>query len=120
MAVPLKGSRLITVDGAVYRWYVRRRPSYIQGLARSPLTFAVELAGRHGRVLVVSVTDVRHPGNWLHQPSLAVRPAVVAAVIRMALDRGWQPAGSGAPFRLKVPSHEFPEAARTTARSRWT
>ncbi|TMR88031.1 hypothetical protein EJK15_68485 [Nonomuraea basaltis] len=56
MAIPKKGSRHITVDGAVLRWRVRRKPTYCQGNGWGPMTFAVELADRkvssqlrHGR-----------------------------------------------------------------------
>lgn len=33
MAIPKKGSRLITVDGIVYRWWVRRKPTSARGTA---------------------------------------------------------------------------------------
>lgn len=42
MALVRKGSRRIVVDGTVYRWRLRGRPTYFQGLAWSPCTFAVE------------------------------------------------------------------------------
>ena len=32
MSMPRKGSRLITVDGTIYRWPVRPKPTYCQGL----------------------------------------------------------------------------------------
>jgi hypothetical protein len=32
MTLPRKGSRPITVDGVAYRWIVRRKPSYSQGI----------------------------------------------------------------------------------------
>lgn len=37
-----QGSRLITVDGTAYRWRLRGRSTYLQGLAWAPCTFAVE------------------------------------------------------------------------------
>ncbi len=42
MAMPRKGSRLITVDTVTYRWLVRRRPTLSQACGWRPLTFAVE------------------------------------------------------------------------------
>ncbi|SCK10016.1 hypothetical protein YUWDRAFT_00455 [Streptomyces sp. AmelKG-D3] len=44
MALIRKGSRQIVVDGTAYRWRLRGRPTYFQGLAWSPCTFAVEHA----------------------------------------------------------------------------
>ncbi len=32
MAIPKRGSRNIVVNGESYRWYMRRRPTYSQGL----------------------------------------------------------------------------------------
>jgi hypothetical protein len=49
MALVRKGSRRIVVDGTVYRWRLRGRPTYFQGLAWSPCTFAVEHADTPGR-----------------------------------------------------------------------
>ena len=43
MAIPIKGSRRIVVDGTAYRWRIRRKPTRIQADygCGSPLTFAV-------------------------------------------------------------------------------
>ena len=38
MALVRKGSRQIVVDGTAYRWRLRGRPTYSQGLAWSPCT----------------------------------------------------------------------------------
>ncbi len=113
MALAVKGSRLITVNGSVYRWRLRRKPSYNQACLGAPLTFAVELADASGSVLAVSVPDVSHPGSLVARSSLIVRPALVAAVIQAALDRGWQPAVAGAPFRLNVASRDLPAEVKT-------
>ena len=113
MALAVKGSRLITVDGTVYRWRMRRNPTYGQQCLGSPLTFAVELAGARGTVLAVTVPDVSHPASLVAGSSLIVRPALVTAVIRTALGRGWQPAAPGAPFRLSLASADLPAEAKT-------
>jgi hypothetical protein len=100
MALNRKGSRLIIVDGVTYRWRIRRKPSYMQGLCWTPLAYAVELADdRPGRTLVVT-TGQPHPGNWLDVAAEPVRPAHVAASIREAQAQGWEPAESGSPFLL--------------------
>lgn len=115
MALAVKGSRLITVDGAVYRWRMRRRPTYYQECLGGPLTFAVELAGAGGSVLAVTISDASRPDSLIliGKPSLIVRPALVEAVIRVALNRGWQPAASGPQIRLALAADEFPAEVKT-------
>jgi hypothetical protein len=115
MALTVKGSRLITVDGAVYRWLMRRTPSYHQECLGGPLTFGVELADARGSVLAVTVPDADRPDSLVlaARPSLIVRPALVAAVIRTALSRGWQPAATGPQFQLSLALADLPAEART-------
>ncbi|MFD8412147.1 hypothetical protein ACFV2Q_10380 [Streptomyces sp. NPDC059650] len=99
MALVKKGSRLITVDGTTYRWRLRGRPTYDQGLAMSPLTYAVEHAQIPGTTLVIT-TNQPHPNNWLGTAGSPVLPAHVADSIRTALTDGWTPQTPGSPFRL--------------------
>ncbi|MEU8335353.1 hypothetical protein [Micromonospora tulbaghiae] len=98
MALTKKGSRLITVDGVVYRWRVRGRPTYAQALGQRPLTLAVEQADCKGSVLLVSMPQ-DHPSNWFGGPSIPVLPSQVAAVIRKALTEGWRPSQLATAFR---------------------
>lgn len=63
MAIPKKGSRLITIDDMTFRWCVRRKPTYCQGNSWGPMTFAVELPGVSGRVPLVSLPCSR-PDAW--------------------------------------------------------
>lgn len=81
MALVRKGSRRIVVDGTAYRWRLRRRPTYSQGLAWSPCTFAVEHADAPGTTLVVT-TNQPHPSNWVGREAKPVLPADVAEAIR--------------------------------------
>ncbi|GAA0426676.1 hypothetical protein Aca07nite_36770 [Actinoplanes capillaceus] len=101
MAIPRKGSRLITVDGTVYRWAVRAKPTYCQGLNWGPLTFAVEHADAPGQVLTV---DTRSPrlDNWLNLPGTPVTPRTVEHSIRTALATGWKPDRSDGVFKLTL------------------
>jgi hypothetical protein len=99
MALVRKGARRITVDGAAYRWRVRGRPTYGQGMVWSPLTYAVELADSPGTTLVVT-TDQPHPGNWLGSTAAPLLPSHVAESIRTARAGGWTPGAHGSPFRL--------------------
>jgi hypothetical protein len=84
MALGRKGARRIVVDGTVYRWRLRPRPTYFQGLAWSPCTFAVEHADTPGTTLVVT-TNQPHPSNWIGREARAVLPADVAQAIERAL-----------------------------------
>ncbi|WP_436775000.1 hypothetical protein [Yinghuangia sp. YIM S09857] len=101
MALAEKGSRRIVVDSVVYRWRLRRRPTYCQGVGWTPCSYAVEREGVSGTVLVVR-TDKAHPGNWIALPRVPVLPSEVARTIRLALSRGWDPQASGAPFILDL------------------
>jgi hypothetical protein len=101
MSLAVKGSRLITVDGIIYRWRLRRRPSYNQACFEAPLTFAVELAGADSSVLAVEIPDVSHPGNLAGTRS---RLALVVPV------HGRRRAGGGkrgVEGRIQV-GHQFP------------
>ena len=106
MTLARKGTRPITVDDVPYRWKVRRRPSYSQGIGESSLIFAVELADRPGTTLVVSLPWA-HPSNWLGLPAEAVRPRLVADTIRRALAQGWEPSRPGSTFRLSYRGDEL-------------
>ena len=103
MAIPRKGSRLITVDGAVYRWKVRHKPTYSQGLGWGLLTFAVEHADAPGQVLSVETRSPRLD-NWLDLLGKPVTPLIVEQSVRTALTAGWEPNRSGGVFRLALAS----------------
>jgi hypothetical protein len=96
-----EGSRRIVVDGMVYRWRVRGRPTYAQGLAWSPCTFAVEHADTSGATLVVT-TGRPHPGNWVGREAEPVLPSGVADAVRAALREGWTPTVQGPAFHLDL------------------
>jgi hypothetical protein len=101
MAIPRKGSRLITVDGTLYRWTVRPKPTYSAALAWTPLTFAVEQADAPGQILLVSTASPRLD-NWLGLPGAPVTPRLVEHGVRTAIATGWLPSRSGSAFRLSL------------------
>ncbi|MEU7741741.1 hypothetical protein [Nonomuraea sp. NPDC049158] len=107
MAMPKKGSRLITVGGAAFRWRVRHKPTYRQGDTWSPLTFTVERAEQPGNVLVVSLPCAR-PDNWQGERTITIRPVLVAGCVQRALEQGWNSSQRGAPFTLTVTEDELP------------
>ncbi|WP_432013701.1 hypothetical protein [Streptomyces cucumeris] len=99
MALVRKGARRIVVDDTAYRWRLRRKPTYPQGLAWSPCTYAVEHADVPGTTLVVT-TNQPHPSNWPGRAAKPTLPSDVADAIRHALDAGWSPTLPGHPFHL--------------------
>lgn len=101
MAIPRKGSRLIAVNGTVYRWAVRAKPTYCQGLNWGRLTFAVEHADTPGQVLSVE-TQSPQLDNWLNLPGKPVTPLTVEQSVRTALATGWKPDRSDGVFRLAL------------------
>lgn len=114
MALVKKGSRSITVDSVTYRWRVRGRATYDQGLGQRPLSYAVEHADTPGTTLVVT-TNQPHPSNWLDIPANPVLPAHVADAIRAARAKGWVPEEPGSPFLLDQ-SEGFTPPLRPTSR----
>ncbi|MEU6795723.1 hypothetical protein ABZ907_28870 [Nonomuraea wenchangensis] len=108
MAIPKKGSRLISVDGTVFRWRVRRKPTYCQGNSWGPMTFAVELAGASGRVLLVLLPCSR-PDAWWGERTMAIRPALVTATIRTALSHGWDTQQVGNTYELALTDEDLTE-----------
>jgi hypothetical protein len=101
MALGTKGSRRIAVDGASYRWRIRRKPTYCQAMGWSALTYAVGLADGTGSTLLVTMPFAR-PDNWMHSPSGSVTPATVEASIRRAVADGWKPERPGHPHKLAL------------------
>ena len=101
MSMPRKGSRRITVDGRTYRWTVRPKPTYCQGLDWGPLTFAVEHADTPGQVLSVATRSPRLD-NWLNLSGTPVTPLIVEQSVRTALAAGWEPGRSDGVFRLTL------------------
>jgi len=101
MAIPKKYSRPITVDSTPYRWRIRRKPTYCQGNSWTPLTFAVEQQTGTGSVLLVSLPCSR-PDAWVGAHTITVRPVLVRACIRLALECGWQPDQHGNAFHLEL------------------
>jgi hypothetical protein len=67
MGMLKKGSRLLIVDGIEYRWRVRNKPTYSQGLTSSPLILAIEQASNPGAKLVAELPSA-HPSNWMLAP----------------------------------------------------
>jgi hypothetical protein len=103
MAIPRKGSRTVRVGDAVYRWRIRKTPTYIQGAFESSMTLAVELCTEGASSVLVVNLKVSRPDNWIAPHQTAVKPAMVTDMIGKALAAGWKPASPGKPFELDYP-----------------
>src|SRR5439155_4117490 len=98
MAIPKKGSRIVTVDGVRYRWRIRRKPTYCQGAFASHLLVAAERVEAPSRCVLLLTARFPRPDNWLSRRSESVTPQQVAASIRDALAHGWHPDRAGSSF----------------------
>ena len=99
MAIPKKGSRLIVVDGMLYRWRVRRKPTYSQANAWVGIAVAIERANTKGAALLVQMPQA-HPGNWMGAESEPVLPSDMERFIRYALSSGWRSSEQGEAFHV--------------------
>jgi hypothetical protein len=89
MAMPRSGARTIVVDGQVYRWRIRRQPTHRQTLGCSPLTIGVQSADPAARGVLVIDCVVTRPDTGVGRHQTGVTPAMVVAMIREAVCRGW-------------------------------
>jgi len=101
MAIPKKGSRAITVDGVLYRWRVRHKPTHSQGDLGTPATFSVELHDNPGQTLHVE-TDLPHM-VYYRASTYAITPSIARKAIEQALVKGWKPEKQGPTFELSLP-----------------
>jgi hypothetical protein len=74
MAIPRKDSRKIAVAGYHPIWRIRRKSTYSQALAWSPMTIAVASASGRGSKLILEL-DVTRPDAWLLPSVVSVTPA---------------------------------------------
>ena len=101
MAIPREGSRRIEVAGHRLIWRIRRKATYSQALASSPMTIAVASTSGRGSKLILEL-DVTRPDAWLLPSLVSVTPADVAHLVSKALSDGWQPEVDGKPMVKKV------------------
>ena len=116
MSVRKKGSRRIVVDGAVYLWRIRRRPTRMDWELNSGFIITVQDENRTGSVLSISSQRPRPTvvSAW-GLPVVSVLPSHVATAIRQALAEGWQPAEQDSNFGVTLragdgQSHTPPES----------
>ena len=107
MSITKKGSRRIVVDGTVYRWVIRRKPSRGQADYAELLTFAVVQENIRGSLLHVNMSAARYDIMY-DVPHSVVSPRTVAVAIHKALTAGWQPGYGDSTFCI-VWSETFPD-----------
>ena len=84
MAIPKKGTRLITVDGERYRWVVIRDDEFC-------LKAIVELADSPKQRIVTHISS----GD-------IVTPAEIERIIRAAVCQGWSPCAPGKQLEFRI------------------
>jgi hypothetical protein len=84
-----KGSKAITVGGTRYRWTVSEDSGY--------KVVVVEHSSGRGQRLEAQTPATE---DW---HAVAIRPAHVEELIKLAAAGGWTPQESGPPFRIGVP-----------------
>ena len=99
MAFPSRGSVPIHVDGVDYRWRIRKRPTYSQGISEHGLVVTVQTESDPLCVLRITINAAR-PDNWICKNHNAITPSNVAAFIRSALANGWQPNSPGSAHEM--------------------
>ena len=107
MTLPTKNSRPIDVDEVPLRYAVSLSKANEAGL--HPVNLTVQIRTGRGRILKAHGLFTRE--FWLDFPELeasdrypVLKPADVAAVVRLARARGWNLAESGLPFLLEIGS----------------
>lgn len=106
MAMAKKGTRRITVDGAIYRWIASPNDGHI--------TLVAESADEPGQRLeaFLRYDDIATPDGLIVGQRRTVGPAVVRVIILAALARGWQPRTRGRqPFRVEGADELVPVGA---------
>ena len=100
MTLPQKGSRLINLHGVDYRWAIRKKPTYSEGIGESNLTAAVELKNSPKSTLLITFNKLRSD-SWVSLENVSATPKKIVECIEKALLEGWQPDVSGQNFQVE-------------------
>ncbi len=111
MTLPKKGARSISIDGVLYRWSVRHKPTYVQGIGQSHMSVAVEREDAPQQTLRIVLPAFRCD-NWLLLPGYVVKPSDIARWVPKALAAGWVPDMRGAAFDLVLSESDLTEKSR--------
>jgi hypothetical protein len=94
MSMPSKGSRRIRVGDHDYRWRVRKKPTYHQGLEWSPMCVSIQSCEEGSTSVLIADLRVSRPDNWLAPHQTGLSPSIVRSIIQRARASGWDPLGS--------------------------
>lgn len=100
MALARKGLRRVTVDDVKYEWAIRKKPTYVQGAFKAPMTIAIQRAGADDGCVLLVNARISRPDNWSAPHQTSVTPVMVRSMISGALADGWLPLQSGSAFRF--------------------
>lgn len=93
-----KLSRLIEVDGDIYRWMIRGRGE--------PKNLTIQSENSNGRVLIAFLNDIAEADQSSSSKGpfneIAYGPGFVSDVIKKAQALGWRPDLKGDSFRMHV------------------
>lgn len=89
------------VEGIAYRWLVRPKPTYCQGLTWGSASFTAELESSGKSTLIVTL-DMPRPDNWVGEQGFVITPSLVAQAIKKALECGWKPKSKGNAYQLTL------------------
>jgi hypothetical protein len=110
MTLPKKDSRSIEVDAVRFRYTISSSGVGDEGQFSLNLTVQIE----NGRGCILKALGILTRDFWLDFPEtessdkyVTMKPAHVAALIRRARTRGWDPEKVGIPFLVTVTSAEL-------------
>ena len=104
MAIPIKGTRKITVDREQFLWLIRKQPTYGQEcFPGGCIHVAIQDIKQVGSTLVI-VTNRPHPQGFDLNLSknISVTPADIKLWIQQAKQLGWMPNKPGKSFTSEI------------------
>ncbi|MFT6922394.1 MAG: hypothetical protein ACJA1C_001399 [Crocinitomicaceae bacterium] len=102
MSLPSKGLRKVEFDGLTYEWTIRKKPTYMQGVAGTGMKISIQLKTDSDRSLLSVDLGFTRPDNWLQSHKTAVTPKHIVSIIDRALKAGWQSDRKKEPFKLEL------------------
>ncbi|OJJ19612.1 hypothetical protein BKI52_22665 [marine bacterium AO1-C] len=102
MAISKKRTREIVINGEVFLWKIRKKPTYCQEMGWTNMLIAVQhLDYEQGRSLIINLPYAR-PGNIDGHETIQVTPALVRSYIQDAIACGWAYNEPGVPYEHQV------------------
>lgn len=102
MAIPKKGTRIITVEQERYRWLIRRKATYTQSVyGTGRIHIAIEHAEPPGTALFI-YTDREHSKDCNTKPVMPVTPTDISNWVKQALQLNWKPELKGSPLSVLI------------------